>query len=66
MYRAACWVLFAGCLAAAGCGGGGADVTGKVLKGSEPYTLGDGEGISINLNGTGSRPAGPSRKTVRS
>lgn len=39
----------AAALAAAGCGGGGVKVDGKVVKDGAPYTLGEGEGISINL-----------------
>lgn len=40
-------------LGALGCGGGAGGVTaeGKVVKAGKPYTLGEGEGISINLHG---------------
>jgi len=42
-------ILFCGlCLAASGCGGG-VPVEGKVVKGGSPYTLAEGEGITITL-----------------
>lgn len=50
MRRAVYPMLLCGlALVAAGCGGRGITVEGKVVNGSNPYTMADGEGISINL-----------------
>lgn len=50
MRRAVYFMLLCGLTSAAvGCGGGGVAVTGKVVNGGSPYTLAEGEGLSINL-----------------
>lgn len=45
--------LFVALCAAAGCGGGGVSVEGKVVNGGNPYTLSEGEAINIGLQGDG-------------
>ncbi|HEX4611663.1 MAG TPA: hypothetical protein VH092_25935 [Urbifossiella sp.] len=41
--------LLCGLALAAGCGGGGTPVEGQVVNGGTPYSLADGEGISVLL-----------------
>ena len=44
-----CGVLIGFCSALAGCGKSGVAVEGNVVKGGKPYTLGEGEGITITM-----------------
>lgn len=53
MKRVLCLALFVAACSLTGCGAGGVDVDGKVVKDGSAYSLAEGEAINISLQGDG-------------